>query len=99
MVRSFISNTEFQNRTNPLFITLLYYTILVRPPGVRGLAFWTGVANPGVPGVFFSNLQAAIEVIRLILGPCYGGSAGFLGSAEWQGLLFPGAPPVCPMLP
>ena len=87
----FINSAEFQARTNLLYITSLYYTILLRTPDVGGLNFWTGVANgvpPSVdcPGILFSTIPACVEMRYRILGG-FEGSCGFLGSLEWLALL------------
>jgi len=80
VVLFFINSPEFQSRTNPLYITLLYYTILLRTPDSGGLSFWTGVANSGGNGIPFLTTPAAINTRYVILGPNYQGSQGFLGS-------------------
>lgn len=89
------ANNEFQStgsyhttlaadHTNGLYVQMIYYVTLSRNPDASGLAFWTGVANDGGPGVLFQG-SAGYGTRIQILGPGTP-TQGFIGSPEFQGL-------------
>jgi len=88
-------NNEFQStgafhtalsadHTNGLYVQMIYYVTLSRDPDAAGLAFWTGIANSGGPGVLFEG-SAGYGTRIQILGPGTP-NQGFIGSPEFQGL-------------
>ena len=84
-------DNEFQStgtyrvdHTNPLYVAMLYYAILGRDPDAGGLAYWTGIANSGGPGLLFQG-SAGYATRLQILGPGTP-NQGFIGSPEFQGL-------------
>jgi len=85
------ANSEFQStgsfhadHTNGLYAQMIYYVTLSRDPDPSGLAFWTGVANTGGPGVLFQG-SAGYPTRIQILGPGTP-NQGFIGSPEFQSL-------------
>jgi hypothetical protein len=85
------TNNEFQStgtyhtdHTNGLYVQMIYYVTLSRDPDAAGLAFWTGIANGGGPGVLFRG-SAGYNTRIQILGPGTP-NQGFIGSPEFQGL-------------
>jgi hypothetical protein len=89
------TNNEFQStgiynttiaadHTNALYVQMIYYVTVSRDPDAGGLAFWTGVANSGGPGVLFQGAVGYGTRIQ-ILGPGTP-NQGFIGSPEFQGL-------------
>jgi YD repeat-containing protein len=89
------ANNEFQStgtyhttvaadHTNGLYVQMIYYVTVSRDPDAGGLAFWTGVANGGGPGLLFQGSAGYLTRIQ-ILGPGTPGQ-GFIGSPEFQGL-------------
>jgi hypothetical protein len=89
------TNNEFQStgtyhttvaadHTNGLYVQMIYYVTLSRDPDAAGLAFWTGVANTGGPGLLFEG-SAGYGTRIQILGPGTP-NQGFIGSPEFQGL-------------
>ena len=85
-------NNEFQStgtfhatdHTNGLYVQMVYYVTLSRDPDPAGLAFWTGIANGGGPGLLFQGNAGFVTRIQ-ILGPGTP-NQGFIGSPEFQGL-------------
>ena len=86
-------NNEFQNtgtfhsgpdHTNGLYVKTIYFVTLSRDPDPAGLAFWTGIANGGGPGLLFQG-NAGLPTRIQILGPGTP-NQGFIGSPEFQGL-------------
>jgi Domain of unknown function (DUF4214) len=86
-------NTEFQNtgtystgpdRSNALYVQMIYYVTVSRNPDAGGFAFWLGVANSGGPGLLFQG-SAGYSTRIQILGPGTP-NQGFIGSPEFQGL-------------
>ena len=63
---------------------MLYYAVLGRDPHPSGLAFWTGIANGGGPGLLFEGNSGFTTRLQ-ILGPGTP-NQGFIGSPEFQGL-------------
>ena len=91
----FSPNNEFQStgsfhsvlssdHTNGLYTRMVYYVTLSRDPDPAGLAFWTGIANGGGPGLLFQGNGGFATRIQ-ILGPGTP-NQGFIGSPEFQGL-------------
>ena len=88
----FAGSNEFQStgtfhatdHTNGLYVQMIYYVTLSRDPDPAGLAFWTGVANSGGPGLLFQG-NAGFSTRIQILGPGTP-NQGFIGSPEFQGL-------------
>jgi len=76
-----LAGTEFQDRSNPLYIKLLYFVILQRDSDPAGFNFWLNVANGGGPGIYFNSPATRLT----ILGDGQPG-VGFLGSNEFQSL-------------
>jgi len=76
-----LAGTEFQNRSNHLYIKLLYFVILQRDSDPAGFNFWLNVANGGGPGIYFHSPATRLT----ILGDGQPG-VGFLGSSEFQSL-------------
>ncbi|HTX39891.1 MAG TPA: BACON domain-containing carbohydrate-binding protein [Bryobacteraceae bacterium] len=72
------------DHTNGLYATMIYFVTLSRDPDPSGLAFWTGVANSGGPGLLFQGSAGYATRIQ-ILGPGTP-NQGFIGSTEFQGL-------------
>ena len=88
------TDSLFQSRTNAQFITMMYYTILVRDPDAGGLNFWVNSATnwPGQQGLFYVTPQPGpTYAMKLaIIGqavPPNPNMLGFLGSPEFQGLI------------
>jgi uncharacterized repeat protein (TIGR02543 family) len=88
-------NNEFQStgiyqttlaadHTNALYVQMIYYVTVSRDPDAAGLAFWTGIANSGGPGILFQG-SAGYSTRIQILGPGTP-NQGFIGSLEFQGL-------------
>ena len=84
-------SSAFQNLTNPLWVDLLYYTILTRDPDTSGFNFWLAEANhpPGGPGIYYvssgSSYAAKLEILGVAVPP-NPNDIGFLGSPEFQAL-------------
>ena len=85
------ANGEFRDRTNQAWVTMLYFTILVRDPDTGGLTFWVNVATtaPGQQGLYYVTPQpGATYAMKLaIIGqavPPNPSLLGFLGSPEFQ---------------
>ncbi len=81
-----LKNPALQNRTNPLFIDLMYYTILGRDPDPAGFNFWRNVANGGGPGVYFLPSGGIPAAIRTAIEGSGAPNEGFVGSAEFLNL-------------
>jgi hypothetical protein len=85
------TNNEFQStgsydtdHSNALYVQMIYYVTVSRDPDPAGLAFWTGIAGNGGPGILFQGAAGYSTRIQ-ILGPGTP-SQGFIGSPEFQGL-------------
>ncbi len=78
---------------NELYVTLLYQSILLRDTDPSGLSFWLSISNSWGNGVMFPCTSASLvscdasatSTRYSMLG--YGGSQGFMGSSEFQGLI------------
>ena len=92
--QTIFANQSFQVLTNPLWVSMLYYTILVRDPDPAGFNFWlSGATNPpGQQGIYYvSPSSSSVYAWKLsIIGqavPPNPALLGFLGSPEFQGLI------------
>jgi len=82
-----LKNPALQNyTTNPLFIDLLYFTILGRDPDPGGFNFWSNFANSGGPGVYFLPSGGTPAAIRTAIEGSGAPNEGFVGSPEFLNL-------------
>jgi hypothetical protein len=72
------------DHTNALYMYMLYFVTLNRPPDAGGLEFWLGIANSGGAGLLFQG-QAGYPTRIQIVGTGVP-NQGFIGSLEFQGL-------------
>ena len=83
---AFASLAAAADRSNNLFVTLIYYAVLARDPDPSGLAFWLSVANSGGSGIYFQPPNSRGANMRYqVEGPGIS-NQGLVGSIEFQSL-------------
>jgi len=93
--QTIFTNPPFRQGTNPLWVSMLYYTILVRDPDQAGFNFWAqSSTNPAGPdGNLLRDARSESERVRDQVGDHRAGRAaesepaGIPGSPEFQGLI------------
>ena len=83
---AFASPGSAADRSNTLFVTLIYFAVLARDPDPPGLAFWLSVANSGGSGIYFQPPNTRGANMRYQVEGPGTSNQGLVGSNEFQSL-------------